>query len=104
MEQLSETAGENTMQSINTHLKILIALMVSLDLLITGYQIYVLDIPVKELETDDIWSLDAKVESRASTGVSVKTQLFIPPFNQEFIGLNESFISYNYGVSVNQLN
>lgn len=92
------------MQSINTHLKILIALMVSLGLLITGYQIYVLDIPVREDETDDIWSLDAKVEFRASTGVPVKAQLFIPPLNQEFIGLNESFISNNYGVSVNQLN
>ncbi len=90
------------MQSINTHLKILIALMVSLGLLITGYQIYVLDIPVREDETDDIWSLDAKIDFQASTGVPVKAQLFIPPLNQEFISLNESFISNNYGVSVNQ--
>ena len=92
------------MQSINTHLKILIALMVSLGLLITGYQIYVLDIPVREDETDDIWSLDAKIDFRASNGVPVKAQLFIPPLNQQFVSLNESFISNNYGVSVNQLN
>ena len=90
------------MQSINTHLKIMIFVMVSLGLLITGYQIYVLDIPVREDETDDIWSLDAKVEFRASTGVPVKAQLFIPPLSQEFNALNESFISNNYGVSVNQ--
>ncbi|WP_193075374.1 inactive transglutaminase family protein [Pseudomonas sp. FME51] len=90
------------MQSINTHLKIMIALLVSLGLLITGYQIYVLDIPVREDETDDIWSLDAKIEFRASSGVPVKAQLFIPPLNQKFVSLNESFISNNYGVSVNQ--
>ena len=103
MEQLSETAAESTMQSINTHLKILIALMVSLGLLITGYQIYVLDIPVREDETEDIWSLDAKIDFRANNGVPVKAQLFIPPLNQEFVSLNESFISNNYGVSVNQV-
>ena len=90
------------MQSINTHLKIMIFLLVSLGLLITGYQIYVLDIPVREDETDDIWSLDAKIEFRANTGVPVKAQLFIPPLNQKFVSLNESFISNNYGVSVNQ--
>ncbi|MEJ6657106.1 MAG: inactive transglutaminase family protein [Pseudomonas sp.] len=90
------------MQSINTHLKIMIALLVSLGLLITGYQIYVLDIPVREDETDDIWSLDAKIEFRATSGVPVKAQLFIPPLNQKFVSLNESFISNNYGVSVNQ--
>ncbi|SDS10413.1 Inactive transglutaminase fused to 7 transmembrane helices [Halopseudomonas litoralis] len=90
------------MQSINTHLKIMIFLLVSLGLLITGYQIYVLDIPVREDETDDIWSLDAKIEFRATSGVPVKAQLFIPPLNQKFVSLNESFISNNYGVSVNQ--
>ena len=39
------------MQSINLHLKILIAVLVSLGVLITGYQIYFLDIPVTEDET-----------------------------------------------------
>ena len=91
------------MQSINTHLKILIALLVSLCLLITGYQIYVLDIPVREDETDDIWSLDARFEFQATQGVPVKAQMFIPPLTQDFISLNESFISNNYGVSINQV-
>ena len=90
------------MQSINTHLKILIALLVGLGLLITGYQIYVLDIPVHEDETDDIWSLDARFEFQATQGVPVKAQMFIPPLTQDFVSLNESFISNNYGVSINQ--
>lgn len=89
------------MQSINLHLKILIATLVALGLLITGYQIYVLDIPVTEDETDDIWSLDAKVEFRAAPGTPIKAQFFIPPLDQEYVSLNESFISNNYGVSIN---
>ncbi|MGB7387160.1 MAG: inactive transglutaminase family protein [Pseudomonas neustonica] len=92
------------MQSINLHLKILIAVLVSLGILITGYQIYFLDIPVTEDETDDIWSLDAKVEFRASPGTPLKAQFYIPPLNQEYVSLNESFISNNYGVSVNSQN
>lgn len=91
------------MQSLNLHLKILIFILVSLGLLITGYQIVVLDIPVKEDETDDIWSLDAKFEFQASSGVPIKAQMFIPPLNQDYISLNESFISNNYGVSINQV-
>jgi len=89
------------MQSINLHLKILIATLVALGVLITGYQIYVLDIPVTEDETDDIWSLDAKVEFRAAPGTPIKAQFFIPPLDQEYVSLNESFISNNYGVSIN---
>ncbi len=91
------------MQSINLHLKILIAIMVSLGLGITAYQIYVLKIPVTEDQTDDIWSLDARFEFQASQGVPIKAQMFIPPFTQDYTSLNESFISNNYGVSINQV-
>lgn len=91
------------MQSINLHLKILIALLVSLGLAITAYQIYVLEIPVTEDETDDIWSLDARLEFQATAGVPIKAQMFIPPLNQDYTSLNESFISNNYGVSINQV-
>ena len=91
------------MHSINLHLKILIAILVSLGLLITGYQIYFLEIPVTEDETDDIWSLDARLEFQATQGLPVKAQMFIPPLNQDYTSLNESFISNNYGVSVGQV-
>ncbi|MFT6430558.1 MAG: hypothetical protein ACJAXR_001232 [Halopseudomonas sp.] len=92
------------MQSINTHLKILIAILVSLGIAITGYQIYVMEIPLTEDETDAIWSMDAKLEFEAARGVPVKAQMFIPPLAQDYISLNESFISNNYGVSINQQN
>ncbi len=90
------------MRSLNLHLKILIFLLVSLGVLITGYQIFILGIPVTEDETDDLWNIDAKVEFLATPREPVKLQMFVPPLNQDYVSLNESFISNNYGVSVNR--
>ncbi|MCF7202312.1 inactive transglutaminase family protein [Pseudomonas oligotrophica] len=91
------------MRSLTLHLKVLIFLLVALGVSITAYQIFVLGIPVTEDETDDLWNIDAKVEFIASAREPVKLQMFVPPLNQEFVSLNESFISNNYGVSVNRV-
>ncbi|MFC3606998.1 osmotic stress tolerance membrane protein RloB [Stutzerimonas tarimensis] len=91
------------MRSLNLHLKILILLLASLGIGITAYQIFVLGIPVSQEETDDLWNIDAKVDFIASGRGPVKVQMFVPPLNQEFVSLNESFISNNYGVSVNRV-
>lgn len=91
------------MRSLTLHLKVLIAILVSLGVLITAYQIFVLGIPVTEAETDNVWNIDAKVEFQASPRNPVKVQMFVPPLGQDFVSLNESFISNNYGVSVNNV-
>lgn len=91
------------MRSLNLHLKVLIAILVSLGVAITAYQIFVLGIPVTEAETDNVWNIDAKVEFQASPRNPVKVQMYIPPLEQDFVSLNESFISNNYGVSVNNV-
>ena len=54
------------MRSLNLHLKVLITLLVTLGVLITAYQIFILGIPVTEDETDDLWNIDAKVEFQAT--------------------------------------
>ncbi|MAB98220.1 MULTISPECIES: inactive transglutaminase family protein [Pseudomonas] len=90
------------MRSLNLHLKILILLTVSLGILITAYQIFILGIPLTSDETDDLWNIDAKVEFQASPREPVKLQMFVPPLNQDYVSLNESFISNNYGVSINR--
>ncbi|WP_277051792.1 inactive transglutaminase family protein [Zestomonas thermotolerans] len=90
------------MRSLNLHLKALIGVLVILGLLITAYQIFVLGIPVTEDETDDLWNIDAKVEFQASPNSPVKVQLFVPPLTQDYVSLNESFVSRNYGVSINR--
>ncbi|QLF94768.1 inactive transglutaminase family protein [Pseudomonas sp. ABC1] len=90
------------MRSLTLHLKVLIFLLVTLGVAITAYQIFILGIPVTEDETDDLWNIDAKIEFQASPREPVKLQMYVPPLNQEFVSLNESFISNNYGVSINR--
>ncbi|PVZ13557.1 MULTISPECIES: inactive transglutaminase family protein [unclassified Pseudomonas] len=91
------------MRSSNLHLKILITLLVLLGAGITGYQIFGLGIPVTEDETDDLWNIDAKVEFVASPKTPVKVQMYVPPLTRDYVSLNESFISNNYGVNVNRV-
>ena len=50
------------MRSRNLHLKVLIAILLTLGVAITAYQIFVQGIPVTEAETDDLWNIDAKVD------------------------------------------
>ena len=90
------------MRSLTLHLKVLIILLVSLGVLITAYQIFILGIPMTADETDDLWNIDAKVEFQASPREPVKLQMFVPPLAQDYVSLNESFISNNYGVSINR--
>ncbi|MCY4127192.1 MAG: UUP1 family membrane protein, partial [Pseudomonas sp.] len=90
------------MRSLTLHLKVLITVLVLLGVAVTAYQIFVLGIPVTEDETDDLWNIDAKIEFVASTKDPVKVQMFVPPLNRDYVSLNESFISNNYGVSVNR--
>ena len=91
------------MRALTLHLKILITILVVLGISITAYQIFALGIPVTEDATDDLWNIDAKVEVVASSKDPVKVQMFVPPLNRDYVSLNESFISNNYGVSVNRV-
>lgn len=91
------------MRSLTLHLKVLITLLVTLGVLITAYQIFIQGIPITEDETDDLWNIDAKVEFQASPRDPIKVQMFVPPLNRDYVSLNESFISNNYGVSINRV-
>lgn len=90
------------MRALTLHLKILIAVLVGLGALLTAYQVFVLNIPVTEAETDNLWSIDAKLEFQASGNAPIKLQMFVPPLSESYTSLNESFISKNYGVGVNR--
>ncbi len=90
------------MRSLNLHLKVLIAILLTLGVAITAYQIFVQGIPVTEAETDDLWNIDAKVDFVATPKTPVKVQMFVPPLSQDYVSLSESFVSNNYGVSINR--
>ncbi|WP_434695456.1 inactive transglutaminase family protein [Pseudomonas sp. Z1-14] len=91
------------MRSLTLHLKMLISILVVLGLSVTAYQIFVLGIPVTEDATDDLWNIDAKVEFVPNAKDPVKIQMFVPPLSRDYVSLNESFISNNYGVAVNRV-
>ncbi|WP_268625640.1 UUP1 family membrane protein, partial [Escherichia coli] len=43
-----------------------------------------------------------KVDFVATPKTPVKVQMFVPPLSQDYVSLNESFVSNNYGVSINR--
>jgi len=91
------------MRSLTFHLKVLITILGLLGVSVTALPIVVPGIPVTEDATDDLWNIDAKVEFVASTKDPVKIQMFVPPLSRDYVSLNESFISNNYGVAVNRV-
>jgi len=90
------------MRTQTLHLRILIFLLTTVGILLTAYQIVVLKLPVSEAETDYVWNIDAKVQFDAADGSAVKLKAFVPPLRDRFLSLNESFISRDYGVSVDR--
>ncbi len=93
----------NSNAPLTLHLKMLIAILVVLGPSVTAYRIFVLGIPVTEDATDDLWNIDAKVEFVPNAKDPVKIQMFVPPLSRDYVSLNESFISNNYGVAVNRV-
>ena len=49
-----------------------------------------------------MWVLDAQISFTARPSKPVKVKMFVPPQGAGYTTLNESFISNNYGVNVNQ--
>src|SRR5690606_30175822 len=84
------------MRALTLHLKVLITLLVTVGVLVTAYQIFILGIPVTEDETDDLWNIDAKVEFQANPREPVKVQMFVPPLNQDYVSHNISCGYNNY--------
>ncbi len=90
------------MRAQTFHLRILVILLTLVGVLLTAYQILVLKLPVSEEETDSVWSIDAKIQFDAESDSAVKIRAFVPPLRDRFLSLNESFVSKNYGVSVDR--
>lgn len=91
------------MRTLSLHLKILIALLLLAGVGSIAYQIQVLQVPLHENEMDNLWSIDAKIDFLGKNNEPIKLQMFIPPQEQSFTTLNESFVSHNYGISVNKV-
>jgi len=90
------------MRSQSLHLAVLVILLAVIGVGVTVYQIFVLQIPLTEHETDHLWNIEAKIEFQASSDVPIKTKLYVPPLDSRFVSVSESFISKDYGVTVDQ--
>src|SRR5690625_365666 len=90
------------MRGVKIHAMVLALILILVGAGATLYQIFVLDIPIQEDETDTVWVLDARLNFKAESDSPVKVKMHVPPKSEHFLTLNESFISPNYGVSVTQ--
>ena len=83
------------------------ARLLALALLLLGlgsilYQVVIQHVPLSQDEKDPVWVIDAQVGFSARPNKPVKVRMFVPPLGSGFTTLNESFISNNYGVNVNE--
>ena len=83
------------------HLYILVACLLILGIFSIHYQVFNIGVPLQPEEKDLVWTVDAKVDFTASKNRPVKVTMSLPPQNHRFLTLNESFISRNFGVTLN---
>jgi hypothetical protein len=70
-------------------------------LFFTWYQHYKVELPLNPQETTNIWSVEAKLEFYTNASMPAKVDLTVPSLASEnFINLDESFISRNYGMNI----
>ncbi len=86
--------------STQRHLLMLVGILVLIGLWVFLYKVYVLNLPLSPYGQSSVWTVEAKLNFDASTGRSAKVEFFIPPNQPHFHRLDESFVSRNYGVTV----
>lgn len=88
------------MRSSRAALTTLVALLLAVGTAMTLYQVYFLGLPLEPSTSEELWTVEARIEFRARGGRPVLAKLQIPALRGRLVELNESFVSRNYGVSV----
>ncbi|WP_372864971.1 inactive transglutaminase family protein [Spongiibacter sp.] len=91
------------MKGVKLHVKILALALLLIGAGSTAWQIFALNIPVSAETTEPVWVIDTKLSFVARERSPVKVQMHLPPSWSKFITLDESFISRNYGVNIDEL-
>lgn len=86
--------------STKRHLLILVGILVLVGLWLFFYKVEILKLPLSPYGESSVWTVEAKVNFDATPGRSAKAEFFIPPDQAQFHRLDESFVSRNYGVTV----
>ncbi|MGM0564961.1 MAG: inactive transglutaminase family protein [Pseudomonadota bacterium] len=90
------------MYSVRWHARILALLLMAAGVGSVLYQVSVLHVPLSENETDPVWVVETQLRFDAKPRFPIKVRMFVPPLEERYSTLNESFISNNYGVHVNR--
>lgn len=88
------------MRSSRAALMTLVAILLVVGTGMTAYQVYFLGLPFQPATEEDLWTVEARIEFRARGGRPVLAQLQIPALRGHLVQLGESFVSRNYGVSI----
>ncbi len=88
------------MRSSRAALTALVALLLLVGTGMTVYQAIFLGLPLEPSTDQEVWTVEAKVGFRARGGRPVLAQLQIPAMRGDLVELSESFVSRNYGVTI----
>ncbi|MDG2307169.1 MAG: UUP1 family membrane protein [Candidatus Binatia bacterium] len=88
------------MRSARVALTTLVAILLFIGTGMTLYQVFVLGLPLEPGTSQELWTVEAQIGFRARAGQPVLAQLQIPALRGDLVELSESFVSRNYGVSV----
>ena len=82
------------------HLTLLVSLLLVVGLGMTFYQYRVLGWPLLPHETETLWTIEARIQFKADTGRPVIARFLTPNLDGQRLDLSESFVSRNYGVTI----
>ena len=87
------------MRAVRLHARLLALVLLLIGIGSVAWQVWVQEIPLTESDVEPVWVVDARIEFEPRDGKPVKVESFIPPGNNEFVILSESFVGNNFGVS-----
>ena len=82
------------------HLLVLVSLLLAAGLGTTLYQYRVLGWPLLPDETETLWTIEARIQFKADSGRPVIARFLTPHLDGQRMDLSESFVSRNYGVTI----
>lgn len=82
------------------HFLLLVGFLFSAGLGITLYQVLVWGMPLTPDQTETLWTVEARVQFEATPGRPIIARFLTPDLAGRRIDLSESFVSRNYGVTV----
>lgn len=86
------------------HLYLLTFVLCLVGLGLTYYKIAIIGLPLAASEQTEVWNIETRVSFRAKPDSAIKVSLPLPPNSPNYFVLDESFISADYGLAVEQDN